>query len=267
MVRLVDSSWLAEHIGDPRVAIVDPRSPVKYLSGHIGGAVNLPLSEILDQKTLMLNPEESLSETFGHAGIDLDTTVALYDSYDGQNAAMVAWVLEYLGHHDVGVLSSYLEAWTSRGGEILYRPVKPQQKNFEVRPNKAVRILTHELVESRDERRVDLRSQDEFSGKVATETRSGRIPKAINLPWTNLLGNRNDFLKPKAELEKIVSGKGLRTTDEVVTYCSYGPRAAVGYLALQQLGYETVRVYDGSFHEWAQRGDLPVEGEGLKIEF
>lgn len=267
MVKLIDSSWLAAHTGDPRVVIVDPRPPVKYLSGHISGAVNLPLSKILDQKTLILNPENSLSETFGNTGIDPDTTVALYDSYDGQSSSMVAWALEYLGHHDVRVLSSYLEAWTSGGGQILYRPIKPQHKTFPVRPNKAVRILADELLDSPDARRVDLRSYDEFSGKVATEIRSGRIPKAINLPWTSLLGDRESFLKPKAELEKTVSEIGLLTTDKVVTYCSYGPRAAVGYLALQQLGYETVRVYDGSFHEWAQRGDLPVEGEGLKLEF
>lgn len=266
MVKLIDSTWLKGHLNESWSVIIDPRPPVNYLSGHIPRAVNIPISKILNAKTLRLNPEEDLSEAFGLAGIDSNTSVVVYDNYDGQNASLIAWTLEYLGQDNVRVLTDYMDEWASHGGEILYRPFKLEPRNFEARPRESVRISADELLKSNAIKRIDLRSQDEFYGKVATEVRSGRIPKAVNLPWTDLLAGKNKFLKSRQELEDATSLRGLRPTDEVVTYCSYGPRASIGYIALKELGYENVRVYDGSFHEWAQRGELPVEGEGLKIE-
>ncbi len=267
VVEIIDASWLEKHLSDPGVKVVDPRSTVKYLEGHIPGAVNLPVSKTLDEKTLDLLPEGRLSEIFGEAGISADATVVFYDSYDGQNAAMLAWTLEYLGQRKVRILSSRMEAWISDGREVLYRPVKAEARRFEARPNRTVRALLQELVEIRGHKLLDLRSREEFQGKVATEVRTGRLPGAINFPWTSLIGQGNDFLRPKQELEEIVSGVSLHPTDRIVTYCSYGPRAAVGYVALQQLGYSNARVYDGSFHQWARQTELPVEGEGLQLQF
>lgn len=255
-----------KHLSDPGVRVVDPRSTVNYLEGHIPSAVNLPVSKTLDKNSLELLPDGGLSEIFGEAGIDADTTIVAYDSYDGQNGAMLVWILEYLGHQKVKILSNRMEGWVSEGREVLYRPVKPQARRFEARPNPTVRVLLQELVGRRGDKLLDLRSREEFQGKVATEVRTGRLPGAINLPWTSLIGQGSEFLRPKHELEETVSVVGLHPTDQVVTYCSYGPRAAVGYVALQELGYANVRVYDGSFHQWALHAELPVEGEGLQLQ-
>jgi thiosulfate/3-mercaptopyruvate sulfurtransferase len=268
LVRIIDSSWLQQHLSDPSVVTIDPRPVVKYLEGHIPKAVNLPLAKLLDPKTLALMPHQHLSRILGLAGIDLNATAVVYDSYDGQNAAMLAWVLEYLGHPDVTVLSCRLEGWTGEGREVLYKPVTVQTKKFDAKPNDAVRALSEELLQRRNNGKIlDLRSKDEFQGKVATEVRTGHIPGAINVPWTDLIGDGHEFFRPKPDLEEVGRKIGLSRIDEIVTYCSYGPRAAIGYIALQYLGYNNLKVYDGSFHQWAQRTRLPVEGGGLQLQF
>jgi len=265
-VQFVDSAWLDQNLTNEKVRIVDSRPPVKYLSGHIPGAVNLTLWSVLDKNTLRLHSETRISESFGEAGIAPTGKVAVCDDFDGQNAAFVAWALEYLGHKSTAILSDYVESWASSGRELLYRPVKAERKSFDQKPNSELRIQASEITGNADVKVIDLRSADEFQGKIATESRTGHLPRAINLPWTNLLGENGKFLKSEEDLGQIFSQAGLRHDNSIVTYCSYGPRAAVGYVALRQAGYSKVRVYDGSFHEWSRRADLPVEGEGLQIE-
>jgi thiosulfate/3-mercaptopyruvate sulfurtransferase len=265
-VELTSLSWLDERLNDPNVRVIDPRPVVRYLSGHVPGAVNLPLTKILDTKTLGLKPQNELEQAFGEVGLTEDATVVLYDSYDGQNAAMLSWVLEYLGDRNVRILSSYFESWASGGQrEVLYKPVRPQPRHFAAKQNKAVRISLEELRMRKNAKLIDFRSSEEFLGKVAKEARSGHIPGAINLPWTSLLGQGNEYLRPKQELQEVALGIGLLKNDNIVAYCSFGPRAAIGYVALQQLGHRDVVVYDGSFHQWAQHSQMPVEGENLGV--
>jgi thiosulfate/3-mercaptopyruvate sulfurtransferase len=232
---------------------------VKYLQGHVPRAVNLPLSEVYDRETLAIHSEERLAEIFGKVGVDLDSTVALYDSYDGQSAAMLAWLLEYLGHPGVKILSNYFEGWVKHGGQILYRPVPAEPKILSRKLGGRGRALMKEVLQRGDSKLLDLRSAEEFQGKISTEPRSGHIPSAVSLPWTELIGKDPEFFKPEQEQRERIAGVGVNPSDRVITYCSNGPRAAIGYVALQQLGFENVQVYDGSFHEWARKPDLPLE--------
>lgn len=264
MIKIVEPSWLEEHLSDPSLVAVDPRPVVKYLAGHIPKALNFPMSKLLDPKTLALNSPGQLGRVLGASGIDDRSTIVLYDGYDGQSAAMLGWTLEYLGHRQVAILSSRIEGWAEDGRELLYKPVAPQPKNFDVKLNNTIRALPEELLQKKDGKILDLRGRDEYGGIVATEVRTGHIPSARNVPWTDLIGDGHAFLRSRIDLEEVARKKGLTQTDNIVTYCSYGPRAAIGYLAFQTLGYE-VKVYDGSFHQWAQNSRFPVEGEGLQI--
>ena len=266
MVQLVDSTWLDQNLANSNVHLVDSRPLVKYLSGHIPGAVNLPLWSVLDKVTLGLHSETQISESLSHAGITTAEKVVVCDDFDGQSAAFLAWVLEYLGHRDVAILSDYIGSWASSGRELLYRPVKVQPRTFESNPRTDVRARADSLRGTTGVEVYDLRSADEFLGKIATESRTGHLPRATNLPWTKLLGGKDLFLKPSVQLEEVFAHSGVGHADRIVTYCSYGPRAAIGFVALQQAGYQNVQVYDGSFHDWSHRPDLPVEGEGLQIE-
>jgi thiosulfate/3-mercaptopyruvate sulfurtransferase len=259
LVRLVDNSWLSCHVTDEQSRIIDPRPRLKYLQGHIPKAVNLPLSEIYDKETLGLHPDEKLGAVFGHSGIGMDSNVTLYDSYDGQSAAMLGWLLEYLGHPEVSILSNYLEGWTKQGGQILYRPVTVEHRSFDAKPNVFGRATVNDVLRRGDSKLLDFRGEDEFQGKVSTEPRSGHIPGAISVPWTELIVRDNQFLKSQSELGQVFANARLNEQNRIIAYCSNGPRAALGYIALQQLGYQKVRVYDGSFRQWARTEDLPLE--------
>ncbi len=231
MAEIFDVSWLAQRLNQKDILVVDSRPPVKYLQGHVPGAVNLPSSKIFHPTSLELLPVDQLASVFAEKGVDENRTVVFYDGYDGQNAAILAWTLEFLGHRRVGLLSRFIEV---------------------------------DKVQNRgDYKLVDLRSSEEFLGKLSTEPRRGRLPEAISLPWTSLLGQNNGLFRPRNDLEKTVAERGLRPSDHIITYCSFGPRAALGYVALSQLGFEDIRVYDGSFHQWAQHQELPVETDTL----
>ena len=221
--------------------------------------MNLPLSEVYDKETLALLSEARLAELLGKAGLDTNSTVALYDSYDGQSASMLAWLLEYLVHPSVMILSNYLEGWVKHGGQILYRPVPDEPKSFDQNLGHRGRAFISEVLQRGDSKLLDLRSEEEFQGKISTESRSGHIPGAVSLPWTRLTGNEFEFFRPQQELREVVTATGVNPSDRLITYCSNGPRAALGYIALRQLGFENVQVYDGSFHEWARTPNLPLE--------
>ncbi len=258
MVRIVDAASLERRPGSS-LAITDARPTIKYLQGHVPGAVNLPGWKVFEEKTLRLSQVDQLAKTFGEAGISEENPVVIYDDFDGQNAAMLAWTLEFLGHRDVSVLGGFMEKWVKEGRQILYRPVKPVPRTFKASTNRQVRATAEEILLENSLKLVDLRSAEEYDGKATTETRAGHIPGAVSLPWTNLLGQDGELFRSRAELERAVLDVGLQPSDRVVAYCSYGPRGALGYIALKELGFKNVRVFDGSFHLWAQNQQLPVE--------
>ncbi len=259
MIEFVESSWLKKtQLKGEEFRLVDPRSPVEYLKGHIKGAVNLPAVKIFDEESRLL-PASRLAKIVGESGIDAGSPVVVYDAIDGQAAAILAWTLEYLGHSDVRVLASLFEKWIEDGNEVYYKPVRPESRAFHARPNSKIRAEYKDLIGDDSVRLVDVRSEEEYAGTDRGEIRPGHIPGAISLPWTRLLGGKNRLILSSEDLKRVVSQVGLNIANHVVTYCRTGPRAAIGYYALKELGFRSVRLYDGSFHEWSQKPELGVE--------
>ena len=256
MVKMVDPSWVAERLGSPEFQVLDPGGRMKYLRGHLKGSVNLPVTRLLDADARLLPPEQ-LATIFGDAGVDDATAAVLYDSYDGQRGAFMAWVLEYLGHPDVHLMDTFFRGWTAQDREIFYRPVEPVARTFTGRVVPAVRATLEEIKRKDTARLLDLRSAGEFSGDADLDARPGHIPGAKNIAWLQLLGDNHRFLLPAKDMRAALASAGIETGDSVIAYCRVGMRAGVGYIALQQLGYD-VRLYDGSYSEWAKAG-LPVE--------
>jgi thiosulfate/3-mercaptopyruvate sulfurtransferase len=261
MIELINPERLDETSSKRDPIVIDARPVVRYLAGHIPGAVNLPASRLFDPKSMELKAVEALAHEFGRIGVSNDSAVVVSDSFDGQNAAILAWTLQYLGQRKIRILSSYVESWIQLGRELLYRPVKLEKADFVANSNPNVRATLDEVRMTHPGKLVDFRSAKEFTGELTSEPRAGHLPDAINLPWTELLAQGYEFLKPKQDLSKSVESVGLGTDDEIVAYCNYGPRAAVGFVALQQLGFEKIRVYDGSFHQWALHPELRVQTE------
>lgn len=257
MTKLVSMGWVAERLGQHESILVDARRPMKYLSGHLPGAINIPVYKAFDPEGRLLEPE-ALADMIGKAGLDNDSTAVIYDSPEGQNAAMLAWILEYLGHSDIRVLEGFFEDWKASDREVLYKPVAQPRKIFSSRLNPSVRATLQDVIDRRDIRFVDFRSREEFTGSTTiSEDKAGHIPGAVNIAWRDLGDPHGRILKAVQDLAQIANAVGLSRDDKIVAYCRSGPRAALGYLALSQLGAD-VRLFDGSFMQWSQAG-LPVE--------
>jgi thiosulfate/3-mercaptopyruvate sulfurtransferase len=256
LAKLVKADWVAEQIGGANVAIIDPRRPMKYLAGHLPEAINIPVYRGFLADGALL-PPAALAEFLGGAGLGDGTTPVLYDSPDGQNAAMLAWMLEYLGRTDVHIMESLYESWKSAGREVRYRPVVAPPTPFSPRLNPAIRVTTAEAVTATGVRFIDFRSREEFSGeRVVGDDAPGHIPGAVNLVWRDLANPPELILKSLSELEELTASLGVTRGDRLVAYCRSGPRAALGYLALHEMGYN-VRLFDGSWADWSRRSLRP----------
>jgi thiosulfate/3-mercaptopyruvate sulfurtransferase len=256
MIRLVGPQAVAEWIGKPEFVIVDPRRPMKYLSGHLSGAVNLPVYRAFGESGALLE-RASLAEWLGAGGVGEGVTPVLYDSPQGQNAAMLAWIMEYLGAPETLLLEVFFERWKSEGRDVAYRPVNPTARRFTPRPDERLRATLDEVRSNTTDRLIDFRSHEEFVGERDLDNRPGHIPHAVNIEWRDLNGPEDRLLAPREQLERRFAAAGIAHGQQVVAYCRSGPRAALGYLALTQAGYST-RLFDGSFAQWARAG-LPVE--------
>ena len=257
MAKLVSAEWVAARIDSNEVVVVDPRRPMKYLSGHLPGAINVPTYQMfgIDGKLL---PARALADFFGRAGVGASAAPVLYDSPEGQNAAMLAWTLEYLGRTNVLVLDCFYEYWKEQGREVRYKPVQATPVEFAVRENPAIRATVAEVREGAGLKLLDLRSPEEFSGeRTMGDDTPGHIPGAVNLIWRAFASPPEQIVAPAGKIEAMMTGAGVGRGDRLIAYCRSGPRAALGYLALKELGYD-IRLFDGSWAEWSRCG-LPAE--------
>lgn len=257
MAKLVSMDWVGERLGRRDLLVIDARRAMKYLSGHLPGAVNIPAQRTFGADGRLLQPQ-ALAELIGSAGLGDELTPIIYDSPEGQNAAMLTWVLEYLGRTNVHVLESFFEAWKASGREVLYKPVIQPGRTFSVNLQPSLRASLDDIRDGHDLSVVDFRSREEYAGtSTIGEDRAGHIPGAANIVWRDLGISGERLLKPGDELGRIASAAGVNRGGKVIAYCRSGPRAALGYLALSQLGIE-VRLFDGSFAAWSRAG-LPTE--------
>ncbi len=256
MIRLAGAQAVAERIGKADFVIVDPRRPMKYLSGHLSGAINLPVYRAFGDNGSLLEAA-ALADWLGAGGVGEGVTPVLYDSPQGQNAAMLAWIMEYLGAPEIFLLDVFFERWKREEREVAYRPVEPAKRRFIPRLNQRLRATLDEVRADTADRLVDFRSHEEFIGERDLDGHPGHIPNAVNLVWRDLNGTEDRLLAPREQLERQIAAAGIAHGQKVVAYCRSGPRAALGYLALTQVGYNA-RLFDGSFAEWARAG-MPVE--------
>ena len=256
MATFVSPDWVAERIGQPGYLVIDPRSAMRYLMGHLRGAVSVPYKK-LQAPDGRLGPPEQLATAFGDVGLGDDVTPVLYDHQDGRNAAMAAWVLEYLGRTDVHIMDLRYEAWKDEGREVLYRPVVTRAASFTVRLNSAIRATLDDMVNRGAVKLVDARTAEEFRGEVEMDHRPGHIPGAISFPHADLVGADGNLYAGPDTLRERLASAGIAEGEPVIAYCRSGIRAAVTWLALDQMGY-TASLYDGSYAEWMD-SDQPVE--------
>ncbi|HYR88751.1 MAG TPA: sulfurtransferase [Terriglobia bacterium] len=255
---------LKSRLQDPKLVLMDMRPPEAYSNGHIPGARSFDIFGIslIDTRPEPLDAFLWLIEHLIQAkGVNSDSTVVVYDDIAGMRSARLFWFLEFFGHDDVHMLNGGFNAWEAGGLPVTHEAVVPKAGNFKMKP-RPERIATAEDVRANLKNPsaviVDTRSDAEYTGQLVRSRRGGAIPGAVHLEWTNNL-NEKGFFKSADELSKMYAEKNIGPDKEVIPHCQGAYRSAHTYLALRLIGYPKIRNYLGSWGEWGNRLDLPIE--------
>jgi len=255
---------LKSRLSDPRLVLMDMRPPEAYANGHIPDARSFDIFGIslIDTRPEPLDAFLWMIEHLIQAkGVNSDSTVVLYDDVAGMRSARLFWFLEYFGHDDVHMLNGGFNAWRDAGLPVTQEATIPKGGNFKMN-RRADRLATADDVLQKLNNPsaviVDTRSDAEYTGQLVRSRRGGAIPGAVHLEWTNNLDAKG-FFKSAEELTKMYAERKITLEKEVIPHCQGAYRSAHTYVALRLIGYPNVRNYLGSWGEWGNREDLPIE--------
>jgi thiosulfate/3-mercaptopyruvate sulfurtransferase len=272
---LAETDWLAAHIKDSDVLVVDCDEQPAYHRLHIDGAIGLRTHHYLKEQGdsaagagigwHIMSPEK-FAETMGRHGIGNDTLVVAYDNMGGLYAARLWWALDYFGQSRCKVLNGGFRKWFEEGRPISMESSHVERVKFEVRAVRqdtcAVRADVEAAIDAPDTVIWDVRDPDEYAGTDnRANKRHGHIPGARHLRWLDLTVEpplRSGRLLPAEEIQKKLALAGMTPDKRVITHCQAGIRAAHAAFVLRLMGYPDSRNYDASWNEWGNVDDTPI---------
>jgi thiosulfate/3-mercaptopyruvate sulfurtransferase len=273
---LVDTDWVEAHLDDPSIRIVEvDENPALYAEAHIPGAIGFDWRKDLQDQVRrdFLGPED-FGALFGSRGISNEHTIVLYGDRNNWFAAYTYWYLLYYGHDKVKLMNGPREKWISEGRPTTSDSPDHPAADFTAQGgNDAIRARRDEVHDALEAptRLVDVRSPQEYSGELIAMAgyeqegaqRGGHIPGAASVPWAQAVREDGTF-KSREELEELYRGKGVLTDeDPVIAYCRIGERSAHTWFVLHELlGKDDVKNYDGSWTEWGNLVNVPIEKGG-----
>jgi thiosulfate/3-mercaptopyruvate sulfurtransferase len=269
---LVETDWVQQHLDDESIRIVEvDENPALYEEAHIPGAIGFDWKRDLQDQVRrdFLGPAD-FGELFGSRGVSNDHTVVLYGDRNNWFAAYTYWYLKYYGHDRVLLMNGPREKWIDEGRPTTSDVPTYDATSFNAQEgDDAIRAKRDEVMSALGSGTslVDVRSPQEFSGELIAMAgyeqegaqRSGHIPGAASVPWAQAVREDGTF-KPADELREIYTGKGVIDGGPVIAYCRIGERSAHTWFVLHELlGEGDVKNYDGSWTEWGNLVDVPIE--------
>jgi thiosulfate/3-mercaptopyruvate sulfurtransferase len=268
---LVTTEWLAEHLGDDNVVVAEvDENPDLYDEGHIPGAIKLHWRDDLqDPVERDLVEKDQFERLMGERGISNDTTLVVYGDKNNWFAAYAYWYLKIYGHGDVRILDGGRQKWIDESRQLTADATQVSPTSYTATDrDETIRARRDAVLSSlgRDTL-VDVRSPQEYSGELMAPPgyeqegaqRTGHIPTAESIPWAQAVRDDGTF-KSADELRELYGGKGVTPDKSVTAYCRIGERSAHTWFVLRELlGYQDVRNYDGSWTEWGNLVDVPIE--------
>jgi thiosulfate/3-mercaptopyruvate sulfurtransferase len=269
---LVETDWVQQHLDDGSIRIVEvDENPALYAEAHIPGAIGFDWKKDLQDpvKRDFLAPQ-AFGELLGSRGIGDEHTIVVYGDRNNWFAAYTYWYLKYYGHEDVKLVNGPREKWISEGRPTTDEVPSYPAATFTAKPgDDAIRAKRDEVLAAlgNSHKLVDVRSPQEFSGELITMAgyeqegaqRAGHIPGAASVPWAQAVKEDGTF-KPADELRELYGGKGVLGEEPIIAYCRIGERSAHTWFVLHELlGRDDVKNYDGSWTEWGNLVDVPIE--------
>lgn len=263
---LVDVNWVADHLNDPTVRIIDARAPFKspyYLDGHIPGAVFVDVISALCCPSKIMS-SESFAQLMGKMGIGDKTTVVFYDTDGGLWSARLWWALRYYGHNDTKLLNGGLHAWEAAGKSLDTNLPQVNSAVFNPQVQTQWRVTKDEVrkaVDNHDIVILDALSRASYAGNLYDYGRPGHITTALSFPAQETLNPGDQTIRSPKDLSLMLSTLHLDPQKKVITYCGGGYYGAHAAFVLYLMGFNKVSLYDGSLMEWASDPANPMATE------
>ena len=270
---LVETDWVAQHLNDPRVRTVESDEDyLLYETGHIPGAVKVDWSTTLqDPLRRDFLSKEAFERLCSSLGITNDMTIVFYGDKSNWFATYAFWLFRYYGHENLKIMNGGRAKWVQENRPMTKDvPNYPQTSYVARQPDLGIRAFRQDVFRHLEKKMplVDVRSPKEYSGELLHmpnypqegATRGGHIPGAVNIPWSLAVNETDSTFKSADELRQLYAGAGLSPDKEIIAYCRIGERSSHTWFVLTYLlGYENVRNYDGSWTEWGNLVNAPIE--------